>query len=66
MSEELREYVAKMREWQPPSDPEVAHWEADDLLVAALKALRAEVSTETSDLINQLLEAYGGVPKWYA
>ena len=64
----LIEMVAKMRQHGANGDLEVAHSEADGLLVAALELLAGTVTFghAAAKEIRDLLEEYENVGKWYA
>ena len=64
----LIEMVAKMREHAAYFDLEVAHSDADGLLVAALELLAGTVTFghPAAKEIRELLAEYEKVGKWYA
>jgi hypothetical protein len=59
------EALKLMREWAKDDDKEKAHAEADALLI---KLLRSIVHYEgfDADIVDQVIDAYESVGKWYA
>ena len=49
-------YLERLKDLEGSGDPEYAHGEADDILCGILKDLGLE----------EIVEAYDKIPKWYA
>ena len=68
MIEHLKKILTEMETWTPQDgDIEMAHGEADELLVAALMAVSDyRLTTEEIEIVQQIVKMYERVPKWYA
>jgi hypothetical protein len=70
----LTEILEEMKRWSgPDQDPEGAHSIADDLLIDTIKLLNTGLHTykrtefmECQAIINQIMEEYENVEKWFA
>jgi hypothetical protein len=63
MDERLEQIAQLMEALTTHDDPEVAHAEADALLLEAIDKL---MTKENSVILNRITEAYSSVGKWYA
>jgi len=60
----LQDIYRDMEDWAKPSDPEIAHSFADDLLVEALRYLAK--NTANAPMIEQIIQQYEAVEKHFA
>lgn len=49
-----------------PTDIEIAHAEADDLLVEVVKLLASRDNAGVQQVVADILAAYESIDKWYA
>jgi hypothetical protein len=61
----LTAIVQAMKEREDASDTELVHIEADELLLQALKTIAYNHAWLAPE-INELIEAYEKIDKWYA
>jgi hypothetical protein len=61
----LEEIIERLQEQQANSDIEIAHGEADDLLIEALMRIAYNHNWLKADIFK-IIEAWEKVPKWYA
>ena len=56
--------LEEMKTYEDETDFEIAHQEGDWLLIETLKAI-AE-GTQYAEKVNQIIESYSKIGKWYA
>ncbi len=60
----LDEILTEMTGWAEPSDPEIAHGRADDLLVDLARTLARR--SKHKEQVERILAKYEAVEKWYS
>ena len=63
---DLLNILDKMKEQANNSDTEVAHINADDLLIETLQTIAPKCSPTIGKLLETIIKEYTKVPKWYA
>lgn len=63
--ERLEQLKAEMIRWTGDGDIEIAHSQADRLLLEVLRAVAGD-ATATREAVEQIIDAYELVDKWYA
>lgn len=63
--ERLEQLKAEMIRWTGDGDIEIAHSQADRLLLEVLRAVASD-ATATREAVEQIIDAYELVDKWYA